>query len=80
MSDLISRADAIAAMLKEQEDDIEAYGCAIPECFDGDRAVRVLKQLPTINIYADMCEYSDRLWKLAYERGKKEGRLGDGKE
>ena len=73
MSDLISRADAIEVILKEQKDDIEAYGCAIPESFDGDRAVRVLKQLPTINIYDDMSEYSDRLWKLAYERGKKEG-------
>ena len=28
----------------------------------------------------DLSKYSDRLWKLAYERGKKEGRLENGKE
>ena len=71
MIKLISLDDAIKALLKEQQDDIEAYGgCAIPEGFDGDRAVRVLMQLSPIS---DISQYSDRLWKLAYERGKKEG-------
>lgn len=74
MSDLISRADAIEALLKEQEDDIKEYGgCSIPECFDGDRAVRVLLKLPTFDIDV-ISRYSERLWKLAYERGKAEGR------
>lgn len=71
LSELISRDQAITAMLKEQEDDIEAYGCPIQEGFDGDRAVRVLAKLPSIDI--DISEYSDRLWKTAYERGKAEG-------
>lgn len=71
MSELINKESAIKVLLQEQEDDIKAYGCSIPEVFDGDRAVRVLEQLPTIDI--DLSEYSDRLWKLAYERGKKEG-------
>ena len=66
----ISLDDAIKAMLKEQQDDIKAYGCSIPEGFDGDRAVRVLMSLSTIS---DISEYSDRLWILAYERGKNEG-------
>ena len=71
MIKLISLDDAIKALLKEQQDDIEAYGgCTIPEGFDGDRAVRVLMQLSPIS---DISQYSDRLWKLAYERGKKEG-------
>lgn len=34
MDHLISRSDAIKAMLNEQKDDIKAYGCPIPECFD----------------------------------------------
>ena len=80
MLKLISLDHAIAAMLQEQEEDIEAYGCSIPEGFDGDRAVRVLKQLPTMSADPDISEYSDRLWKLAFERGKKEGRLEYGKE
>ena len=71
MDYLISRNAAIKAMLKEQQDDIKAYGCSIPEGFDGDRAVRVLMQLPTFD--TDISGYSDRLWKLAYERGKTEG-------
>lgn len=72
MDKLISRYDAIQAMLKEQRDDIKAYGCSIPEGFDGDRAVRVLMKLPTVDI--DMSDYSDRLWRSAYERGKAVGK------
>ena len=71
MDKLISRNAAIKAMLNEQQEDIKAYGCSIPECFDGDRASRVLMQLPYID--TDMFEYSDRLWKLPYERGKNDG-------
>ena len=69
MIKLISLDDAIKAMLKEQQEDIKAYGCAIPEGFDGNRAVRVLMQLSPIS---DISQYSDRLWNLAYERGKNE--------
>ena len=71
MDELVSRDAAIQAMLKEQQDDIKAYGCSIPECFDGDRASSVLMQLPAID--PDMSDYSERLWHLAYERGKNEG-------
>lgn len=71
MIKLISLDDAIKALLKEQQDDIEAYGCAIPECFDGDRAVQVLMKLSPI---WDTSQYSDRLWRSAYERGKAVGK------
>ena len=47
MDDLISRAAAIDAMMKLQNEDIEAYGASIPEGFDGDRAVAALKELPS---------------------------------
>ena len=74
MRELIDKNDAILAMMKEQMNDIKEYGCSIPECFDGDRAVNVLMNLPTIMDDPDISEYLDRLWKLAYERGKREGR------
>lgn len=44
---LISLNAAIDAMMKLQTEDIEAYGASIPEGFDGDRAVAVLKALPS---------------------------------
>lgn len=47
MSDLIYRQMAIDAMLKLQAEDDEAYGCRIPEGFDGERAKKVLETLPS---------------------------------
>ena len=47
MDDLISRQAAIDAMLRLQAEDDEAYGCHIPEGFDGERAKEVLEQLPS---------------------------------
>ena len=48
MDDLISRQAAIDTMMRLQTEDIEMYGCAIPEGFDGDRAAEALKALPSI--------------------------------
>lgn len=45
MDDLISRQAAIDTMMRLQTEDIEMYGCAIPEGFDGDRAAEALKAL-----------------------------------
>lgn len=45
--DTISRQAAIDAMMRLQTEDIEMYGCAIPEGFDGDRAAEELKALPS---------------------------------
>ena len=47
MKDTIYRQDAIDAMMQLQDEDIEAYGCEIPEGFDGDRAVMALRKLPS---------------------------------
>ena len=45
--DCISRAAAIDAMMKLQAEDDEAYGCRIPEGFDGKRAKEALESLPS---------------------------------
>lgn len=43
--DLISRQEAINKMQELEDDDIKAYGCSIPEGFDGQRAIKALKSL-----------------------------------
>lgn len=43
MSDLISREDAINAMMLLKRADDLAYGCEIPESFDSERAIEALK-------------------------------------
>ena len=46
--ELIDRVDAIKAMDELEQEDIEAYGCPIPEGFDGERARVAICLLPTI--------------------------------
>lgn len=46
--DLISRQLAIDTMAKLEQEDIDTYGCSIPEGFDGERAIEALKQLPSV--------------------------------
>ena len=46
--DLISRQAAIDKMQDLEYEDIKAYGCSIPEGFDGKRAIEALKNLPSI--------------------------------
>ena len=48
MDDLIYKQDAIDAMLRLENEDIKAYGCCIPEGFDGKRAVKELEKLPSV--------------------------------
>ena len=66
MHELIYLDDAITALLKEQDEDLEAYGCSIPEMFDGDRAVEVITKLPTIDatqvIRCKDCKHWDKTW------------------
>lgn len=45
--DIISRQDAVDAMLKLEHDDIELYGCSIPEGFDSTPAINALKDVPS---------------------------------
>lgn len=47
MSDLISRQDAIDAMYRLEAEDIETYGCSIPEGFDSKPAIEALRALPS---------------------------------
>ncbi len=47
MSDLISREDAINAMMVLKRADDLAYGCEIPESFDSERAIEALKNIPS---------------------------------
>jgi len=46
--DCISRTQAIKAMDELENEDIEAYGCKIPEGFDGERARLAICLLPSI--------------------------------
>lgn len=46
--DTISRAKAIKAMDDMEQEDIERYGCSIPEGFDGKRAIEALQKLPSV--------------------------------
>ena len=47
--DAISRQQAIDKMQELEEEDIEAYGCSIPEGFDGKRAIEALKTLSSVH-------------------------------
>lgn len=44
--DTISRKAAIDAIIKIEQDDIEQYGCKIPEGFDSSPAIEALNDLP----------------------------------
>lgn len=39
--------DAILAMQKLYQEDVDSYGVEIPETFDAERAIEALKQLKT---------------------------------
>lgn len=47
MDDIIYRQMAIKAMQKLEAEDIDMYGVSIPEGFDGERAVKALRELPS---------------------------------
>ena len=46
--DVVSRQAAIEAMKKLEQEDIEAYGCSIPEGFDGERASEAIRLLASV--------------------------------
>ena len=46
--DCISRQAATDAMIKLEQDDIECYGCAIPEGFNSTPAIEALNNLPSV--------------------------------
>ena len=62
--ELIRRQDAIDAMMALKLEDDEAYGCEIPEGFDGRRAAEALRGLPSAEpkvILCSDCKWWDRL-------------------
>lgn len=61
MDDLISRQQAIDAMEKLYQEDVEMYGCSIPECFDAERANEALKQLQPAPDYKKQYEDLSRI-------------------
>ena len=50
MNDLIKREDAIKAMKILEAEDNKTYGCSIPECFDSDKAIKALNELPSAEL------------------------------
>lgn len=71
MDDLISRQAAIKAL----EDAGMTNYLATGDFYGIINALTVIKNMPT----ADLSEYSDKLWKTAYERGKAEAHPKKGK-
>ena len=59
--DCISREQAIDKMQELEDEDIKAYGCEIPESFDGKRAIRALKTLPFVTPKTGWIPVSERL-------------------
>ncbi len=46
--DCISRADAVKTMAELEQEDIKAYGCSVPEGFDGLRAINAICALKSV--------------------------------
>ena len=61
--DCISRQDAIAAMYQIEQDDIDLYGCKIPEGFDSTPAIKALKKLKPITPRTKMQEVKNETTK-----------------
>lgn len=66
MNDLIKRQDALKIAKSAYDGEIPLI--LVAECIEA---------LPSAE--ADMSEYADRLWKIAYERGKRETDVVQGK-
>ncbi len=61
MSDLISRQEACQKMQELYEEDCERFGVPIPDCFDYERAIEALEEIPTIDIVrCGECKWFDR--------------------
>jgi len=58
---LIDLDKAINAMAKLEQEDNEAYGVSIPECFDSERAIKALNSIPTVQAVPQWIPVSERL-------------------
>ena len=59
MNDLIRREDAIEALRRAE---------ALTKAFGYHNVIDTIRELPSVDI--DLSDYSDRLWRNAYEQGK----------
>lgn len=50
MDDFISREAAVAAMTALRQEDIEAFGMVIPECFPSTSAIEALNKIPAADV------------------------------
>lgn len=50
MADFISREAAEAAMTALRQEDIDAFGMVIPECFPSASAIEALKKIPAADV------------------------------
>lgn len=50
MDDYISREAAVAAMTALRQEDIEAFGMVIPECFPSTSAIEALNKIPAADV------------------------------
>lgn len=50
MDDYISREAALAAMTALRQEDIEAFGVEIPECFPAESAIEALNKIPAVDV------------------------------
>lgn len=47
--DAVSRAAVVELLVKLEQEDIDQYGCKIPEGFDAKEAVEAVRKLPPVN-------------------------------
>lgn len=75
VQDLISRQAAIRWVKTE----CNPYGKPTLDFESSKKVIEHLKQMPSAQPDYDLSDYSDRLWKAAYERGKAEAEVKHGK-
>lgn len=82
MSDLISREEAIKAMVKLEQDDIEMYGVKIIGGFDSEPAIKALNLLqkatavPTIEFVSFLEKIKDEITTYLIRKGSFDGEHG----
>lgn len=67
---LITKYDAIVAVKKYLDDENRVQGQQPIERHNRWRAEAILVDVPSIDAPEDFGRYSERLWQIAYERGK----------
>ena len=74
---LITKYDAIVAVKKYLDDENRIQGQEPIERHNRWRAEAILEDVPSIDAPEDWGRYSERLWQIAYERGKADRPQGE---